>query len=100
MHYGFGSQTSWRNDITYATPFYSLMDSALEHKAAKASLILVQEQGLLSILENSTYTQSEKAQFVMTASIRYSSVHVLKLLVENPSVMQCVGEYNVLTALT
>lgn len=100
MHYGFGSQASWRNDITYATPFYSLMDSALEHKAAKASLILVQEQGLLSILENSTYTQSEKAQFVMTASIRYSSVHVLKLLVENPSVMQCVGEYNVLTALT
>jgi len=100
MHYGFGSRTSWCNDVRTATTFYSLMDSAVENKASKACLILVQEQGLLSILENSSYTQSEKAIFVMTASIKYCSVDVLKMLVENPSVMQCVGENNFQAALT
>jgi hypothetical protein len=95
IHYGFGSQTSWIESVRRAKMFYTLMDSALENNAAKASLVLVQELGVLPILENSTYTQAEKAQFVMNASIRYSAVDVVESLIENPSVMQCLGEHNV-----
>jgi hypothetical protein len=100
IHYGFGSQTSWIEGVRRAKMFYTLMDSALENNAAKASLVLVQELGVLPILENSTYTQAEKAIFVMNASIRYSSVDVIESLLENPSVMQCLGEHNVQKNLT
>lgn len=100
IHYGFGSQTSWIEGVRRAKMFYTLMDSALENNAAKASLVLVQELGVLPILENSTYTQAEKALFVMNASIRYSSVDVIESLIENPSVMQCLGEHNVQKNLT
>ena len=100
MHYGFGSHTTWLEGVRSAKTFYSLMDSALENNAAKASLVLVQELGVLPILEYSTYTQAEKAQFVMNASIRYSAVDVIESLIENPSVMQCLGEHNVQKNLT
>ncbi len=100
MHYGFGSHTTWMEGVRSAKIFYSLMDSALENNAAKASLVLVQELGVLPILEYSTYTQAEKAQFVMNACIRYSAVDVIERLIENPSVMQCLGEHNVQKNLT
>ena len=74
--------------------FYSLMDSAVQNKAEKASLILLQELGMLPILENSTFTQAEKAEFVMNASIKFSAVDVMTSMIENPSVMQCLGEHS------
>ncbi len=94
MHYGFGTQSSWSDVLRKAKMFYSLMDSAVENKAAKASLILVQELGLLPILENSTFTQYEKAAFVMNASIKYSAVDAITNMIQNPSIMQCLGECN------
>jgi hypothetical protein len=100
IHYGFGTQTSWCDDIRSSQTFYSLMDSALDNKASKASLVLVQELGLLAVLENSSYSQTDKAQFVLNASIVHSCVDVLNILIENPSVMQCVGEYRLQSALT
>lgn len=99
IQYGFGLQASWWDRARTRT-FCSLMDSAVECKAAKASLILIQELGMLPILENSRYTQTEKAEFVMIASIKYSAVDVLENLIENPSVMQCLGESMVQKNLT
>lgn len=100
IQYGFGLQASWWDRAGKARTFCSLMDSALECKAAKASLILIQELGMLPILENSRYTQTEKAEFVMIASIKYSAVDVLESLIENPSVMQSLGESIVQKNLT
>jgi hypothetical protein len=94
IHYGFGTQSSWCDVLRKSTMFYSLMDSAVQNKAEKASLILLQELGMLPILENSTFTQAEKAEFVMNASIKFSAVDVMTSMIENPSVMQCLGEHS------
>ena len=100
IHYGCDIQSSWLDVLRKARMFYSLMDSAVESSAAKASLILVQELGMLPILENSTFTQAEKAIFVMSASIKYSAVDIVTTMIQNPSVMQCLGESNVQGSLS